>query len=97
MNLTAAILNNGSVPTGSPVRVRLYDGDPDAGGTQIGGDLVIAQGIAGGAVPRLVQMTWEDAPAGSHEVHMVVDPEEAIWETDPYDNRLSTIIDVPVQ
>lgn len=92
--LTAAVLNNGSVTAGGPVRVRLYDGDPDLGGAQIGTEQVIER-LAGGAVPRLVQVNWEDAPSGVWDVVVVVDPANVVAETDEQDNRLLGRVSVP--
>ena len=92
--LTAAVLNNGEVTAGGDVRVRFYLGDPDLGGTQIGSDQFI-RGLAGGAIPRLVQVNWEDAPSGVWDVVVVVDPANVVAETDEQDNRLLGRVSVP--
>jgi hypothetical protein len=83
--LTAAVRNWdlwGLNPGNAVVRgavVRFYDGDPAAGGKRIGADQVIPEIVAGEYGYASVE--WNVAGlSGTHEVHVLVDPDQRIPE-----------------
>jgi len=90
--LTARVVNNGTIRTARPVRVRFYLGSPSEG-RQIGTDQFVPP-LGGHAIPRTVSVTWKDAPPGEHTVNMVVDPLNEIAETDDSDNGASAAVRV---
>jgi hypothetical protein len=47
IDVTVTVHNLTTISTTHDITVRVYDGDPDAGATQLGSDGVIAGGIAG--------------------------------------------------
>lgn len=71
--------------------VGFFDGDPDAGGMQIGLGQLIALTAGGGGHSASVQ--WE-ASQGHHDIYVVVDHSNAIAELDEANNRASRMIDV---
>jgi len=92
VELILSIGNDGGSPS-SAVALRLYDGDPDAGGTPASPDLPLP------ALPAhrtaTVRVLWDsfDKP-GLRTVFAVVDAENAVLELSELDNRVSLEIDV---
>ncbi len=101
VTFTAAVRNWdlwGLNPGNAVVRdvvVRFYDGDPKAGGMQIGADQVIPQIVAGEYGYASVE--WNVAGlSGTHEVHVLVDPDQRIPERlespeHPYDEVVKEV------
>lgn len=94
LRLTAAVLNNGTVATPRPVRVRFYAGNPAEGGTPIGADQFV-RALPGAAIPRSASVVWVDPPSGSHTVYAVVDPQDEVAETTTADNVGTAAVYVP--
>lgn len=83
LTLTATIRNDGNVPTPG-IRVVLYLGDPENGGTTI--DSVDIPAIASGAGVD-VTFDWDSLGyTGDQEIHLVVDPENLVGERTELDN-----------
>jgi parallel beta-helix repeat protein len=74
--ISATIHNIGGTDT-SNIVVQFFDGNPDAGGTQIGTDQIIAS-IAHESTGT-AQMTWTAVP-GTHDIFVRVDPYNSIEE-----------------
>jgi hypothetical protein len=91
VTLRARIANSGNLtePTG-PAAVRFYDGDPQAGGTQIGTDQMVI--LSGCGRNEVVSVTWPNVPPGAHEVYVVVDPDGDFGETNETNNVASQTI-----
>lgn len=64
--------------------IRFYDGNPGAGGTQIGSDQHLSPIAASGAKTASVQWT---AISGSHDIYVVVDPGNLIPESTETNNQ----------
>jgi hypothetical protein len=92
VTIAATVRNAGLVGADSVV-VRLFDGDPDAGGTQIGGDqLVIALGPGATTV---VEVAWDTfGQAGNHTIHLLLDAPNSIAEADETNNAAQNAIHV---
>ena len=92
VRLSAIVIDSGALPTPATI-ARWYDGDPDNGGVQIGGDV---------AVPALsaqshgvVSTVWDSSGrAGNHVVWLVLDPANAVAESSEGDNRSSLALSV---
>ena len=93
--LLATIVNNGEMPTTVPVVVRVYDGDPDGGGTQIG-EARHAAPLDGGAGMAIVSVPWTPSEAKDYALYVRVDPLDSIHETDEDDNTLAASVSVTV-
>ena len=90
-----AVINNLGNSSASNIRVRLYDGDPDAGGVQVGGDKIIPSlGIRYSAPATLA---WDyNLPAGRTRatLYVRVDPDNAIADSNRANNTASYTITV---
>jgi subtilase family serine protease len=84
ITITASIKNTGLEPA-SNIIVRFYQGDPAAGGTQIGTDQVI-QLIALGS-SSTASVTTVFTGTGSKTIFVVADPDNLISEITKVDNR----------
>lgn len=86
ITLAAKIANWGNTPA-SAITVRLYDGDPAAGGEQVGSDVIVPSvGIRYGA-PGLASFAFTAAPDMRVKTfYVVVDPENTIGESDESNN-----------
>ncbi len=93
VDITVTMVNNGTIET-PPCTIQCYDGEPQAGGQQIGGDIAV-HAVRGAAIPQRVLLTWEDAPSGAHTLYVVVDPDDRVAEEDETDNTLSQEVSVP--
>ncbi|MDP6544842.1 MAG: CARDB domain-containing protein [Phycisphaerae bacterium] len=77
ITISATVRNLGNTDL-TDVAVRFYDGDPDAGGVQIDSDFVVAS--LDGFTSSVAQVVWTPDTAGPHDIHVVVDPDDAIVE-----------------
>lgn len=83
--LSAVVANSGNVPIAATA-LRWYDGDPDLGGVQIGGDVVVPDLAAGSSAN--VKQYWDTTGlAGTHELSLVLDAAGAVMEASEIDNR----------
>jgi hypothetical protein len=91
LTLSATIANSGNMITNTgSVVVRFFDGDPDDGGTQIGGDQSVS--LQGCGDNETVSVTWPDVAPGVHRVFVVVDPDSSIEESDEINNAASRVV-----
>jgi hypothetical protein len=85
MDITATIHNLGSSTTG-PVLVQFFDGNPDAGGVQIGSDMFIPN--IGNEASESVTITWNiPGVDGSHLIYVEVNGQRTIGEFDFNNNK----------
>ena len=91
VKLVAQIANTGNVAMARPSSVRFYSGDPAHGGTLIG-DPQFVPVLDGCGSTVEVEVTWNNAPAGTFTVWAVVDPLSETVESDESDNRLSAVV-----
>ena len=77
VSLTVDISNLGEQPA-TAVLVRAFDGDPAAGGTQVGGDQIVPtiDGLSGGSA----HFSWLFAGTEPRSIVVVVDPLDTIEE-----------------
>ena len=92
ITINATIYNLGSV-TASSVVVQFFDGDPGKGGSQIDGDIVITS--LAGSQNTTINMTFA-ASLGLHEIFVLVDPSNAITESNESNNNASKNLTVPI-
>ena len=76
VTISATIHNRGDVES-EPTVVRFFDGDPDAGGIQIGTDQALNALAADGA--QDVSVDWT-ATAGEHQFFVQIDPDDLVDE-----------------
>lgn len=82
----AAVIYNARESTANNVNVRFYDEDPNAGGTQIGAEQLIAA-IPGGGTGQTDWISYNTfGKSGRHTVYVVADPMNSIEETDELNN-----------
>lgn len=88
--LSVTVRNDGNVPMPASV-LRIYDGDPAAGGTAVGADVAIPVIAPQGAFT--FSPLWDTFDkAGAHTLFAVVDPANVHTETSKRDNRASLAI-----
>jgi hypothetical protein len=92
--VVASVSNNGNMELEARTVVRFYDGDPQNGGVQIGSDQLLPP-LNGCAGTASVRTSWANAPSGPATIWVVVDPQNAVTESDEADNRLSAPVVVP--
>ena len=80
----SATIHNIGTADASNIVVQFFDGDPDAGGTQIGTDRKIS-GIAHDS-SGTVQVTWTAIP-GTRDIFVRVDPYDTIQEANEDNNQ----------
>ena len=80
----SATIHNIGTADASNIVVQFFDGDPDAGGTQIGTDQIITSiaHISTGTA----QVTWTAIP-GTHDIFVRVDPYDSIQEANENNNQ----------
>jgi parallel beta-helix repeat protein len=83
VTISATIHNIGTADA-SNIIVQFFDGDPDAGGTQIGTDRKIS-GIAHESTGT-IQVTWA-AILGTHDIFVLVDPYDSVSESREDNNQ----------
>ena len=84
ITLTATIANSGTNVFPKAFVVRFYNGDPKAGGTQLGSDQTIS--LEGCGYNKTVSYLWENVPAGSYTVYVVADALNAVTESNETNN-----------
>lgn len=91
LTLKAQIANSGNTLAAHSSVVRFYDGDPDAGGVQIGADQTVA--LAGCGEDSEVTVQWPDmvfdGSVSGYQLYVSVDPANAVGETDETNNLKS--------
>ncbi len=83
--LRATVVNNGNVMS-EPVPLHLYLSEVQP--SLLMSETMVSS-LSGCAAPMAVSLTWPDATAGDHTVHLVIDPQNAIAESDEGDNTLT--------
>ncbi len=89
ITLYVEVVNNGQIGIETPVRVRLYEGDPFDGGMPIAPEQVVPY-LDGCASRVRVEVAWRDVVPGMYRIYAVVDPLNEISESNETDNVLST-------
>lgn len=88
------ISNSSTSPAGASV-VRVFDGDPQQGGTQIGNDLDLPALLAGESIE--LKLLWNTFnKAGNHQIVAIVDPDNRTQESSKSDNRMTLAVPVAV-
>ncbi|HEY7699770.1 MAG TPA: CARDB domain-containing protein, partial [Vicinamibacteria bacterium] len=92
VELQLSVVNDGGSPS-LPVLLRLFEGDPDAGGLPLPGDVEIPALAAKRSAT--VRVTWDsfDKP-GLRKIFAVLDAESAVLELNELDNKSSIEIEV---
>ena len=80
----SATVHNIGTADASNIIVQFFDGDPNAGGVQIGSDQIISRIPAGGV--GTAQVTWI-AIHGTHDIFVRVDPYDSIQEASENNNQ----------
>jgi parallel beta-helix repeat protein len=80
----SATVHNIGTADASNIIVQFFDGDPNAGGVQIGSDQIISRIPAGGV--GTAQVTWIAIP-GTHDIFVRVDPYDSIQEVSENNNQ----------
>jgi hypothetical protein len=85
LQLKAHVSNSGNLAgkTG-PVVVRFYNGNPAQGGQKIGNDQVVD--LSGCGDSAVVAVNWSGVGPGTHAIYVVVDPGNAVVETNENNN-----------
>ncbi len=76
----------------TPIMVNYYDGDPASGGTQIGATQVIYSLASGSSTTTSI--TWDAGAAGTHDIYVLIDPNNQITEADKTNNKAYTAVTV---
>jgi hypothetical protein len=92
VTINATIYNRGGI-SASNILIRVYDGDPGDGGTQIDTDRTITTIDTGDNAT--INVTWK-ALLGLHEIFVVIDPENTITELSETNNNASRNITIPL-
>ncbi len=92
VTITANVKNIGTL-SASNIAVRLYYGNPSAGGIQVGNDQVIPSINAGSSVP-LVFTYDTTGKSGTNVLYIVVDPANVIVESSKTNNTAAIILTV---
>jgi hypothetical protein len=89
-------VNNGNVQVAGPVKVRVYDGDPRAGGKPIAADAEVSNvnGCAS-AVSVVTSGPLQSGLPNPTNAWVVVDPDNQIVEANESDNAVRVVILVP--
>ena len=91
VSITASVRNAGYYPAAN-TQVRLYDGNPESNGMQIGTQTISSIDAGGSAA---ITFTFDTlGKSGTHVLYAVVDPENAIAETNEENNSAGVTLDV---
>lgn len=91
--VSAVIENFGDVPL-TDIPVAFYDGDPNSGGIMIG-SMQSVSSLEGGATQQ-VSVVWNVPPGNaSHQVYVVVDPDDTLPDRDRSNNTNSVLTVLP--
>jgi hypothetical protein len=92
VNIAITVENLGSSDA-YPVNVKFYDGDPTSGGDLIGEETVSHILVHGESA--LVDVDWDTSTeSGNHDIHVVIDGDDLIAETDENNNVISDTISI---
>lgn len=84
--LSLRVSNSSTSPASASV-VRVFDGEPAQGGTQIGAELALPALLAGESIElKLLWSTFNKA--GNHPIVAIVDPDNRTQESSKSDNRM---------
>lgn len=92
INILAEIFNQAGSSDAANIAVRFLNGDPGTNGIQIGDDQLI-ENLAGGASATAMVQYIAEEPI-SLDVHVVIDPEDQIFEISESNNTAATSIDI---
>ena len=84
LTLQADIVNQGNSALEQQATVRFYDGDPSAGGQQIGADQIVR--LTGCADVASVSVQWNNVPPERYEIYVVVESNSPLSELNPSNN-----------
>ena len=89
-------VRNASNRTVSDVEIRFYDDDPNDGGTIIGAGTYVLPFISPyGVAAQWTGKIWDTTGlGGDHEIHVVIDPDDEIPESDETNNAASRTITI---
>ena len=91
VHMTAVVSNAGTSPFEGAVDVAVYDGDPDAGGAEVGRKAFI--GVMGPSNATTIEMDWRGV-LGTHALSLFVDPQNLVYEANEDDNQRTTSMTV---
>ncbi len=92
VTLTVPVVNDGRLAVSGGI-VRLVEGDPDAGGTPVGGDVTLPPLASGQSAT--VTVTWDSLDrAGTNTLVLLLDPDDAVTELSELDNRATVEVEV---
>jgi hypothetical protein len=91
VTLTATVRNLSDLPV-QDVQVAFYDGDPNAGGTEILPRQTISGFLNGGATATVTTTWMVPEPAAPHTLFAMIDPDGTISDFNPANNRLSVSV-----
>jgi len=86
LHITAA--NAGNIATPITTTVRVWDGDPNAGGLLIG-EAEVPAGLGGCGKTMSVTMTWPNVTTGAYRIYVELDPHNLIAESNESNNIIS--------
>ncbi|MBK8902808.1 MAG: hypothetical protein IPM53_16590 [Anaerolineaceae bacterium] len=84
LTLTATVANSGTNVLPENFVVRFFNGNPQTGGTQLGSDQVLS--LEGCGHFKTVTYTWQNVPAGTYQIYVVVDALGAVSESNEVNN-----------
>jgi len=84
VTVRAQIANSGNTVAKQPAVVRFYQGDPAAGGVQIGADQTVE--LAGCGADTWVTVQWPNVAPDRYQLFATVTPTGAVADRDPSDN-----------
>jgi subtilase family serine protease/prenyltransferase beta subunit/formylmethanofuran dehydrogenase subunit C len=90
VKLQTTIPNNGP-GSATNLKVRLYQGNPAAGGVRVSRDIVIPEILPGTSAS--IELNWT-AAFGEHTLYAIVDPDNLLPETDEFNNSNSITLAV---
>jgi hypothetical protein len=86
VNVKVLVANTGNLARGRKAVVRLFNGDPNAGGQQIGEAKEVA--LAGCGEEKVVTLQWPNATPGRYQAYIQVSPAGSLPETNVTNNAL---------
>gem|GEM_PF-979990 len=92
VTITVTVANDGNLATPAGV-LRLYEGDPTAGGTPSGYDVAVPPLAPGRGVTLTLDWDSLDRP-GPRTLVAVIDPDQSVAELSEQDNRLAVTVNV---
>jgi len=85
VHMLATVSNDGIEAHEGVLEVGIYRGDPDAGGVEIGRQMVI--GTVEPAETITIEFDWR-VDLGTHAITIFVDPDNLVYESNEYNNQL---------